>query len=60
LINELNQFGAQMLLSGADCLTPITRDQLRAQAMFHLAPHRYGIYVAQIFWGLWLLRGVAA
>ena len=49
LINELNQFGALMLLSGADCLTPITRDQLRAQAMFHLDVHRYGIYIAQIF-----------
>lgn len=23
--------------------------------MFHLDLHRYGIYIAQIFWGLWLL-----
>ena len=49
LINELNQFGALMLLSGADYLGPLTRDQLHAQAMFHLDLHRYGIYIAQIF-----------
>jgi hypothetical protein len=55
LINELNQFAALMLLSGADYLTPISTGQLQAQALFHLDLHRYGIYIAQIFWGLWLL-----
>jgi len=29
LPKELNQCGALMLLSGADCLTPFTRDQRR-------------------------------
>ena len=55
LVNELNQFAALLLLSGADYLTPVTADQLHAQVMFHLDLHKYGIYIAQIFWGLWLL-----
>jgi hypothetical protein len=40
VINELNQCGALMLLSGAAYLTPLTRDQLHVQAMFHLDLHR--------------------
>jgi len=28
--------------------------------MFQLDLHRYGIYIAQVFWGLWLLRAGAA
>jgi hypothetical protein len=55
LINELNQFAALLLLSGADYLAAINAEQLHAQVMFHLDLHRYGIYIAQIFWGLWLL-----
>jgi Domain of unknown function (DUF4386) len=55
LVNELNQFAALVLLSGADYLTAVKADQLHAQLMFHLDLHRYGIYIAQIFWGLWLL-----
>ena len=54
LVNELNQFAALLLLSGADSLGAIPTDQLHAQVMFHLDLHRYGIYIAQIFWGLWL------
>jgi hypothetical protein len=55
LINELNQFAVLLLLSGADYLAPINPDQLHAQVLFHLNLHQYGIYIAQIFWGLWLL-----
>ena len=55
LVNELNQFAALVLLSGADYLTAVTADQLHAQVMFHLDLHKYGLYIAQIFWGLWLL-----
>ena len=55
LINELNQFAALLLLSGADYLTALGTEQRQAQAMFHLTLHNYGIYIAQIFWGLWLL-----
>ena len=55
LINELNQFAALVLLSGADYLTAVKADQLHAQVMFHLNLHKYGLNIAQIFWGLWLL-----
>ena len=55
LINELNQFAALLLLSGADYLTAVEAGQLHAQVMFHLNLHQYGINIAQIFWGLWLL-----
>ena len=55
LINELNQFAALLLLSGADYLTAVEAGQLHAQVMFHLNLHEYGINIAQIFWGLWLL-----
>jgi hypothetical protein len=55
LINELNQFAALLLLSGADYLTTVEAGQLHAQVMFHFNLHEYGINIAQIFWGLWLL-----
>jgi hypothetical protein len=55
LINELNQFAALLLLGGADYLTAVEAGQLHAQVMFHLNLHEYGINIAQIFWGLWLL-----
>ena len=55
LINELNQVAALLLLSGADYLTAVGAGQLHAQMMFHLDLHDYGINIAQIFWGLWLL-----
>jgi hypothetical protein len=55
LINELNQFAALLLLSGADYLAAVDPGQLHAQVMFHLDLHQYGINIAQIFWGLWLL-----
>jgi hypothetical protein len=53
-INELTQFAALLLLSGADYLTAFEADQLHAQVMFFLDLHGYGISIAQIFWGLWL------
>ena len=55
MLNELNQYAALLLLSGGDYLTAINAEQLHAQVMFHLDLHRHGIYIAQIFWGLWLL-----
>ncbi len=55
LINEINQFAALLLLSGPDHLAAIDPGRVQAQVMFHLDLHRHGIYIAQIFWGLWLL-----
>jgi hypothetical protein len=54
MLNLLNQFAALLLLSGADYWTAFTADQLQAQVMLFLDLHRYGVIIAQIFWGLWL------
>ncbi len=55
MLNELNQFAALLLLSGADYLTAFGADQLHAQVMLFLDLHRHGVQIAVIFWGLWLL-----
>jgi hypothetical protein len=54
MLNELNQFAALFLSSGADYLTGFTADQLQALVPLFLNLHEYGILIAQIFWGLWL------
>ncbi|UCE15361.1 MAG: DUF4386 domain-containing protein [Candidatus Bathyarchaeota archaeon] len=53
-INNVNQFAALLLLSGADYLTVFEAGQLHAQVMFFLDLHHHGWLMAQIFWGLWL------
>jgi len=54
MLNELNRFAALLLSSGADYLTAFTADQLPAQVMLFLDLHEYGVFIATIFWGLWL------
>ena len=54
MLNELNQFAALLLLSGADYLTVFTADQLQALVPLFLGLHEHGINIAGIFWGLWL------
>ena len=54
-INTLNQFAALLILNGADYLTVFEAGQLNALAMLFLNLHQYGYYIAQIFFGLWLL-----
>jgi len=54
-LNELNHLAVLRLLSGPDYLRALTSDQLHAQAMLFLDLRNSGIYLAQIFWGLWLL-----
>jgi hypothetical protein len=54
-LNMLNQFAALLLLSGADYLTVFSVDQLQALAMLFINLHKYGYFIAQIFFGLWLL-----
>jgi len=54
-INELNQFAALLLLSGADYLTAFTADQLHALVPLFLDLHEYGIHINSMFFGLWLL-----
>lgn len=53
-LNETNHLAALRVLgSGAD--GAFTSTQIQAQAMLFLDMRRYGILVAQVFWGLWLL-----
>ena len=54
MLNELNKFAALLLLNGADYLTAFTADQLPAQVMLFLNLQEHGVFIAQIFWGLWL------
>lgn len=54
MLNLLNQFAAMHLLSGTAYLQTMTPNQLTAQAMFFLELHQYGVYIDEIFWGLWL------
>lgn len=54
-INMLNQFAALLILSGVDYLTVFSADQLQALAMLFLDLRKYGYFIAQIFFGLWLL-----
>ena len=53
-ITELTQFGALLLLSSAGYLAAFEDDQLHAQVKLFLDLHEHGIFIAQIFWGLWL------
>jgi hypothetical protein len=41
-------------LSGADYLTVFEADQLQALVPLFLDLQRHGVFIAQIFWGLWL------
>lgn len=54
MLNQLNQFAPILLLSGAGYLKGFSADQLKALALFFLDLGKYGVYIADIFWGLWL------
>jgi hypothetical protein len=53
-VNEVNHLAALRLLSSTDD-GAFTSTQLHAQAMLFLNMREYGIAVAHVFWGLWLL-----
>ena len=55
MLNELNKIAVLLLLSGAEYLTIFTTSQLQALVPVFLDLHEYGIQIAGIFWGLWLL-----
>lgn len=52
---ELNQLAALTLFRGADFLAVFDKPQRDALAMLFLRLHSQGIYINEIFWGLWLL-----
>ena len=53
-LNELNQFAALILLSGANFLSAFDPRQLNALLVVFLKLHGNGFLIAEIFWGLWL------
>ncbi len=53
-INNVFQFAALLLLSGADYLTVFETGQLHALAMFFLNLRETGFAMPSIFYGLWL------
>jgi len=53
-VNVLSELGALVVLSGADFLSVLGGAQLDALAFVLLRLHNGGLFVAQIFWGLWL------
>lgn len=54
MLNVLNQVAALLVVSGADYLAALTTEQSQSLMMFFLNLNDQGIYVASIFWGLWL------
>jgi uncharacterized membrane protein len=54
MLSALCQFAAPLLLSGADYLTVFTAAQLQALVLFFLNLHQHGVFIATVFWGLWL------
>jgi hypothetical protein len=54
-VNELFQFAALLLVSGADYLRAFETAQLQAAVPFVLRLHDHGLYIAHVFWGLWLV-----
>jgi hypothetical protein len=55
MLNELNQAAILLLLNGTDYLTVFTTAQVQTLVSVFLDLHKYGIQIAGLFWGLWLL-----
>jgi Domain of unknown function (DUF4386) len=54
MLNELSYIAALLLVSGAPYLMSFTVGQLQSMALFLHDVHKYGLGIAEIFWGLWL------
>lgn len=54
MFNEINHIAVLLLLNGAEYLTAFPSDQVQALVSLFLELRQGGIYIAQIFWGLWL------
>lgn len=49
------QIASPVLLNGADYLNAFSTDQLQTMATVLFKLYGQGVYVAQIFWGLWMI-----
>jgi hypothetical protein len=54
MLSGLNLIAALLLSSGAGHLAVLAPDQLQALVPLFLDLHEQGVFIAQIFWGLWL------
>jgi hypothetical protein len=53
-LNVLNDIAALILFKGAEFLSVFDKPQRDALGMLFLRLHSYGIFIAEMFWGLWL------
>ena len=53
-LNTLNNIAALTLFRGADFLAVFDKPQREALAMLFLRLHNQGIFINEIFWGVWL------
>src|SRR5205809_6723556 len=53
-LNTLNDIGALTLFHGADILTVFDKPQRDALGMLFIRLHSQGIFIDEMFWGLWL------
>jgi hypothetical protein len=54
-LNVLNKVASLILLGDSSFLKSFELAQLQALAMLFVEMHKYGILIAELFWGLWLL-----
>lgn len=54
MLNEINQVAVLALINGAEYQSYFTTEQVHALVSLFLDLRSSGIFIAQIFWGLWL------
>jgi hypothetical protein len=55
MLNELLNFGILTLVNAPPFLASFSSDQINSLVMLFHTLHEDGIFIAQIFWGLWLI-----
>ena len=54
MLNTLNRVAALLIVKGPDYLSAFEPAQLQSLMMFFLDLNEQGVFIASIFWGLWL------
>ncbi len=54
MLNTLNRVAALLIVKGPDYLSTFEPSQLQSLMMFFLDLNAQGVFIASIFWGLWL------
>jgi hypothetical protein len=54
MLNTLNRVAALLIVKGPDYLSTFEPAQLQSLMMFFLDLNAQGVFIASIFWGLWL------